>query len=110
MDTLQRAISNVDKEMAKNLTFLKKEIDTRSTNNTTVAHINSFQRTVLKRTTEQITNVSRRNTAALVVIDQFLLKLGTLTIIENAHNTADMKYSVYPVAMKSKDRRAGIRS
>ena len=87
MDTLQRAISNVEKEMAKNLTLLRKEIDTRNTNNATVALINSFQRTVLKRTTEQITDVSRGNIAAFVVIDQFLLKLGTLTIIENAHNT-----------------------
>ena len=65
---------------------------------------------MLKRTTEQITDVSRGNTAALVVIDQFLVKLGTLTIVENAHNTADMKYSVYPVAVKSKDRRDSIRS
>ena len=28
MDTFQRAISNVEKEMAKNFTFLQKEIDT----------------------------------------------------------------------------------
>ena len=26
------------------------------------------------------------------------LKFGTLTTVENAHNTADTKYSVYPVA------------
>ena len=110
MDTLQRAISNVEKDMTKNLTFLQKEIDTRNTINATEALINSFQRTVLKRTTEQITDVSRGNTAALVVIDQFLLKHGTLTIVENAHNTADMKYSVYPVAVQSKDRRDSIRS
>ena len=107
MDTLQRAISNVEKEMAKNLTFLQKEIDTRNTNNATVALINSFQRTVLNM---QINDVSRGNTAALVVIDQFLLKLGTLTIIENAHSTADMKHSVCPVAVKSNDRRDNIRS
>ena len=31
METLQRAISNVEKEMAKNLKFLRKEIDTRNT-------------------------------------------------------------------------------
>ena len=110
MDTLKRATSNVEKEMTKNLTSLQKEIDTRNTNNATVALINTFQRTVLKSTTEQITDVSRGNTAALVVIDQFLLELGTLTIIENAHNTADMKYSVYPVEVKSKDRRDSIRS
>ena len=110
MDTFQRAISNVEKNMAKNLRFSQKEIDTRNTNDATVALINSFQRTVLKRTTEQITDASRGNTAALVVIGQCFLKLGTLTIFENAHNTADMKYSVYPVAVKSKDRRDSIRS
>ena len=96
--------------MAKNVTFLQKEIDTRNTNSATVALINSFHRTVLKSFSEQITDVSRGNTSALVVIDQFLSKLGTLTIIENAHNTADMKYSVDPVAAKSKDRRDSIRS
>ena len=39
MDTLERAISNVEKEMAKNLTFLQKEIDTRNTNNVMAALI-----------------------------------------------------------------------
>ena len=71
------------KRWPRTLHSCKKEIDTRNTNNATVALINSFQRTVLKRITEQITDVSRGNTAALVVIDQFLLKLGTQTIIEN---------------------------
>ena len=49
MDTLMRATSNVEKEMAKNLTSLQKEIDTRNTNNDTVALINTFQRTVSKK-------------------------------------------------------------
>ena len=67
-------ISNVEKEMAKNPTFLQKKIDTRNSNNAKVALINSFQQTVsmMRRTTEQITNVSYGNTAAPVVIDQFL--------------------------------------
>ena len=58
MDTLQHAISIIEKEIAKNLAFLQKEIDTRSTNNATVALINSFQQTVsmMRRTTEQINN------------------------------------------------------
>ena len=30
--------------------------------------------------------------------DQFLLKLGTLTTVEDAHNIADTNYSVSPVA------------
>ena len=38
---------------------------------------------MMKRTTEQITDVPRGNTA-----DQFLLKLGTLKTVDNAHNTA----------------------
>ena len=66
---------------------------------------------MMRRTTEQITDVSRGNTAALVGIDQFLLNLGTLTTIENAHNTADTKYRVYHVAkiaVMSKDRRDSI--
>ena len=66
-------ISNVEKEMAKNPTFLQKEIDTRNSNNAKVALINGFQQTVsmMRRTTEQITDVSCGNTAAPVVIDQF---------------------------------------
>merc|ERR1711878_239497 len=41
-----------------------------------------------------------------VGIDQFILKSGTLTTIDTAHNIADMKYSVSPVvkvAVKVKD-------
>ena len=33
MDTLQRVISIIEKEIAKNPTFVHKEIDTRNTNN-----------------------------------------------------------------------------
>ena len=68
---------------------------------------------LMKRTTEQITDVSCGNTAAPVGIDQFLVKFGALTTVENPHNTADTKYSVYPVAkitVKSKDRRDSIRN
>ena len=35
MDTLQRTISIIKNEVAKNPTFLQKEIDTRNTNNVT---------------------------------------------------------------------------
>ena len=65
---------------------------------------------MMRRTTEQITDVSCGNAAALVGIDQFFLKLGTLTTVENVHNTAD-KYSVSPVvkiAVIPKDRRGSI--
>merc|ERR1712050_319840 len=68
----------------------------------------NIQRTVLMmgRSTEQIADVPCGNTVALVGIDQFLLKSGTLTSLEDAHNIADMKYSVSPVvkvAVKVKD-------
>merc|ERR1719436_470657 len=71
-------------------------------------NVKNIQRTVLMmgRTTEQIADVPCGNTVALVGIDQFILKSGTLTTIDTAHNIADMKYSVSPVvkvAVKVKD-------
>ena len=39
MDTLQRTISFIKEEIAKNPTFLQKEIDTRNTNNVMAALI-----------------------------------------------------------------------
>merc|ERR1719516_213483 len=71
-------------------------------------NVKNIQRTVLMmgRSTEQIADVPCGNTVALVGIDQFLLKSGTLTPLEDAHNIADMKYSVSPVvkvAVKVKD-------
>ena len=38
IDTLQRTISIIEKEVAKNPTFLQKEIDTRNTNNVIADH------------------------------------------------------------------------
>merc|ERR1712107_916564 len=71
-------------------------------------NIKSIQRTVLMmgRVVEQIADVPCGNTVALVGVDQYLLKSGTITTIEDAHNIADMKYSVSPVvkvAVKPKD-------
>merc|ERR1711868_136638 len=68
----------------------------------------NIQRTVLMmgRTVEQIADVPCGNTVALVGIDQFILKSGTLATVEDAHNIADMKYSVSPVvkvAVRAKD-------
>ena len=60
---------------------------------------------MMRHTTEQITDVSCGTTAALVGIDQFL-EHGTLTTVEDAHNTADMMYSVSPavkMAVRYKD-------
>ena len=46
------------------------------------------------------------NTVALAGVDQYILKSGTITTLEDAHNFTDMKYSVSPVvkvAVKPKD-------
>ena len=109
MHTFQHVISIIDKEKVKYLTFLQKGIDTRST-------------TSRKRSSQMKTSMSiafskynddetyhRRFTRkhSRPRCDRtVLLKFGTLTTLENAHNTADMKYSVYPVvkiAARSKD-------
>merc|ERR1719261_1375892 len=71
-------------------------------------NIKTIQRTVLMmgRTTEQIADVPCGNTVALVGVDQFILKSGTLSTFEDSHNIADMKYSVSPVvkvSVKPKD-------
>merc|ERR1712139_241272 len=66
-------------------------------------NIKSIQRTVLMmgRTTEQIPDVPCGNTVALVGVDQFIMKSGTITTIETSCNIADMKYSVSPVVKVS---------
>merc|ERR1712137_1210136 len=71
-------------------------------------NVKAIQRTVLMMgsKTDQIQDVPCGNTVALVGVDQFLLKSGTLTTIETAHNIAAMKYSVSPVvkvAVRVKD-------
>merc|ERR1712166_1548171 len=71
-------------------------------------NVKNVQRTLLMmgRATEQIPDVPCGNTVALVGIDQFLLKTGTLTTIEDAHNIVPMRYSVSPVvrvSVKPKD-------
>merc|ERR1719163_187497 len=62
-------------------------------------NVKNIQRTVLMmgRSTEQIADVPFGNTVALVGVDQFILKSGTITDIEDAHNITAMKYSVSPV-------------
>jgi len=71
-------------------------------------NVKNIQRTVLMmgRTQDAIQDVPCGNTVGLVGVDQYLLKTGTITDIEDAHNIADMKYSVSPVvkvAVKCKD-------
>merc|ERR1719506_2177257 len=70
--------------------------------------VKNIQRTVLMmgRVTEQIADVPCGNTDALVGVDQYILKSGTITTCETAHNIATMKYSVSPVvkvAVRPKD-------
>merc|ERR1712070_474038 len=46
------------------------------------------------------------NTCGLIGVDQYILKTGTITTIDSAHNFNDMKYSVSPVvrvAVRCKD-------
>jgi len=71
-------------------------------------NVKNIQRTVLMmgRSVEQIADVPAGNTVALVGVDQFILKSGTITTIESAHNITPMKYSVSPVvkvAVRPKD-------
>merc|ERR1712194_955240 len=71
-------------------------------------NIKNIQRTVLMmgRSVEQIADVPCGNTVGLVGVDQYILKCGTITDIEDAHNIVAMKFSVSPVvkvAVKPKD-------
>ena len=100
MDTLQNANSNIQMEIAKNFTILadgnrytEHELRNGSSHHDADLNVNGLQQTVsmmmMKRTTEQITDVSCGNTAALAQDQPLPLTFGTLTTIENAHNTAD---------------------
>jgi len=61
--------------------------------------VKAIQRTILMmgRYIEPITDVPAGNICGLVGVDQFLLKSGTLTTSETAHNLKVMKFSVSPV-------------
>jgi len=62
-------------------------------------NIKNVQRTVIMMAgkVEAVPDVPCGNTVALVGIDQFLMKQGTISTDENAHNIKVMKYSVSPV-------------
>jgi len=71
-------------------------------------YIKNVQRTILMmgRYTEPIENVPCGNICGLVGVDQFLVKTGTLTTFDEAHNMKQMKFSVSPVvrvAVEPKD-------
>jgi len=61
--------------------------------------VKAIQRTILMmgRYIEPIDDVPAGNICGLVGVDQFLLKSGTLTTSETAHNMKVMKFSVSPV-------------
>jgi elongation factor 2 len=61
--------------------------------------IKNIQRTVLMmgRYIEQIPSVPCGNIVGLVGVDQYLVKTGSITDHEAAHNMVQMKYSVSPV-------------
>ncbi|TAQ90241.1 hypothetical protein B7494_g1406 [Chlorociboria aeruginascens] len=65
--------------------------------------IKAIQRTVLMMggKVDPIDDVPAGNILGLVGIDQFLLKSGTLTTSETAHNLKVMKFSVSPVVRRS---------
>ncbi|KAJ6257031.1 hypothetical protein Dda_7915 [Drechslerella dactyloides] len=71
--------------------------------------VKSIQRTVLMmgRATEPIENVPAGNIVGLVGVDQFLLKSGTLTTSETAHNLKVMKFSVSPVVQRAVEVKNG---
>ncbi|OIR57247.1 MAG: translation elongation factor 2 [Amphiamblys sp. WSBS2006] len=62
-------------------------------------YVKNIQRTVLMmgRNVEHIEDCPAGNIIGLVGIDQYLLKSGTLTTSETAHNLKVMKFSVSPV-------------
>jgi len=61
--------------------------------------VKNIQRTVIMmgRYTEQVADVPAGNTCALVGVDQYLLKSGTICTAEDAHCIVTMKFSVSPV-------------
>jgi len=68
----------------------------------------NIQRTVLMmgRGVEQIENVPCGNICGLVGVDQYLVKTGTISTFDQAHNMRVMKFSVSPVvrvAVEPKD-------
>lgn len=68
-------------------------------------NIKNIQRTLIMMAgkVEAVPDVPCGNTVALVGIDQYLMKQGTIATDENAHNIRVMKYSVSPVVRVAVD-------
>ena len=121
MDTFQHAISIIEKEIAKNPAFLLKEIDTGNTNSIRTALIRretsrsrafansvnddeAYHRTDHRRFTRKHSRPRWDRTV-------LFLKIGTLKIVEAAHNTADdWIHVVAKIAVIPKDRRDSTRN
>jgi len=81
---------------------LKNEVQKFAWNSCKCSHWNGLCdecRTILMmgRYTEPIEDVPCGNVCGLVGVDQFIMKTGTITTFENAHNMRVMKFSVSPV-------------
>merc|ERR1712238_352284 len=61
--------------------------------------VKNIQRTLIMmgRYTEQVADIPAGNTCALVGVDQYLLKSGTICTEDDAHTIKTMKFSVSPV-------------
>merc|ERR1711990_919542 len=68
-------------------------------------NVKNVQRTVIMMggKVEAVPDVPCGNNVALVGVDQFLIKQGTITTAEDAHNIRVMKYSVSPVVRVAVD-------
>ena len=67
--------------------------------------VKNIQRTVIMmgRTVEQVPDIPAGNTCALVGVDAYLVKTGTITTHDDAFNIRQMKYSVSPVVRVAVD-------
>jgi len=61
--------------------------------------VKNIQRTIIMmgRNVEQVADIPAGNTCGLVGVDSYLLKTGTISTSDIAHNIRQMKYSVSPV-------------
>jgi len=68
-------------------------------------YVKKIQRTVLMmgRYVEQLADCPCGNTIGLVGVDTYILKTGTITTCETAHNFVSMKFSVSPVVRVAVD-------
>ena len=68
-------------------------------------NVKNIQRTIIMMggKVESVPDVPCGNTVGLVGVDQYLLKQGTITTHETAHNIKVMKYSVSPVVRVAVD-------